>query len=60
MRTFPDNKRYEVNYRRSWASTMNVSLDKIARALVHSDPQCSLEYIDISAKHLSKVAELVF
>lgn len=42
--------------RRSWASTMNakgVSLDKIVRALGHSDPQCSLEYIDVSANQLS-------
>lgn len=47
--------------RRSWASTMNrkgLGLDRIARALGHSDPQCSLDYIDISIDQLINASKL--
>ncbi|CAK2502012.1 putative site-specific recombinase [Vibrio crassostreae] len=47
--------------RRSYGSNMNaqgVELNAIQRALGHSEPSMSLEYIDISTNQLSKAAEL--
>ncbi len=47
--------------RRSYGSNMNaqgVDLSTIQRALGHSEPSMSLEYIDISTNQLSKAAEL--
>ena len=47
--------------RRSYGSNMNaqgIELNAIQRALGHSEPSMSLEYIDISTNQLSKAAEL--
>ncbi len=47
--------------RRSYGTNMNalgIELSAIQRALGHSEPSMSLEYIDISANQLSKAAEL--
>lgn len=46
---------------RSYGSNMNaqgIELNAIQRALGHSEPSMSLEYIDISTNQLSKAAEL--
>ncbi len=48
--------------RRSFGTNMNalgIELSAIQRALGHSEPSMSLEYIDISANQLSKAAEIV-
>ncbi|HFQ5058931.1 TPA: tyrosine-type recombinase/integrase [Vibrio vulnificus] len=47
--------------RRSYGTNMNakgINLSAIQRALGHSDPSMSLEYIDISTNQLSKAAEI--
>lgn len=47
--------------RRSYGTNMNVQgvdLSAIQRALGHSDPSMSLQYIDISTNQLSKAAEI--